>query len=133
MTNTFESNYQQLFNYFKTSLTNDEVVVTHPINNSSLTRGIVTILPLVNQLAGKYICNDARGDEFQLTCYHQNFAEILKLGTRVKEKIKDYVPNLAPAVNVGHLYLCKELHPKYIGSISLWQSIFIIRWYFDET
>lgn len=130
--NTFESNYQQLFNYIKTSLPNDEVVIMHP-NNSNLTRGTVCILPLVDSLAGRYSCgSDVRGDEFQITLYHQNFGEIIKLQSRVREAIKNFIPNQAEAVNVGNLQTVKTYHAKYIGTISLWQVCIIIRWYYQQ-
>lgn len=124
--NSPELAHKELFNYLKISLPNDEVVINHPLNSSNLTRGIVTVLSLNNSLAGKYITESTKGIVFQVTCYHQNFAEINSLNAKVRKLILDFKPT-----NEGNTKLIRELSPKFINSLGLWQSVLNLISYFE--
>lgn len=124
---TAQSNHKSLFNYLKESLPNTDVAINHPlVNTNSLTRGILCLLPLNDSLAGRYITEDFLGVTFQITTYHQNFADINKLDAEVREVILNFQYE-----GKGDIKICRQLYPKFIGSISLWQSVLIICWYFD--
>jgi hypothetical protein len=124
---TTQSNHKLFFNYLKTSLPDTEVAINHPLVNNDLTRGILIILPLNDALAGRYISEEVQGVDFQITTYHQNFAEINKLDAKVRECILNFEYQ-----NLGNIKITRQLYPKFIGNISLWQSVMIIRWYFDS-
>lgn len=121
-----QENHKHLFNYLKNSLPNEEVAINHPLVNTSLTRGLVIVLALNDSLAGRYITDEVQGVDFQITSYQSNFAEINKLDSKLKEVILDF-----RFEGSGNLKIMRQLFPKFIGNISLWQSILIIRWYFD--
>lgn len=125
--NSPELAHKEIFNYLKNSLPNVEVTINHPLNSSSLTRGIVTILSLDNSLASKYITENCKGIIFQATCYHQNFAEINSLTAKVREAILDFKPT-----NQGNTKIIRELFPKLINSLAMWQSVINFVWYFEE-
>jgi hypothetical protein len=126
--NSPELAHKELFNYLKTSLPNDEVAINHPLTTTNLTKGIITVLSLNDSLAGKYITEDLNGLIFQLTIYHQNFAEINSLNAKVRELVLDFKPS-----NQGNTKIIRKLPPKLINSIALWQSIINFCWYFEAT
>jgi hypothetical protein len=126
--NSPEKSHKEIFNYLKNSLLNDEVTINHPLNSTTLTRGVITILSLNNSLASKYITEDCKGIVFQATCYHQNFAEINSLNARVRESILNFKPT-----NEGNTKIIRELFPKFINSLALWQSVINFCWYFEES
>lgn len=119
--------HKEIFNYLKNNLITDEVTVNHPLTSTNLTRGVVTVLSLDNSLAGKYITESAKGIVFQATCYHQNFAEINLLNSKVRKLILDFKPS-----NQGNTKIIRELSPKFINSIAMWQSVLNLCWYFEE-
>lgn len=124
---TTQENHKLLFNYFKTSLPETEVAINHPLVNTSLTRGLLILLALNDSLAGRYITEEAQGVDFQVTVYHSNFAEINKLDSKIRESILNF-----SFEGNGNIKIMRQLFPKFIGNISLWQSIIIIRWYFES-
>jgi hypothetical protein len=124
---TSELSHKEIFDFLKSQLPNDEVTITHPLNNSDITKGIVTVLALGNVLAGKFINQTSKGLDIQLSLYHYNFALINDLNQKVRTAALNFYPS-----NQGNTEILKELSPKFINYIGLWQSVIIIRWYFEE-
>lgn len=124
---TSQFNHELLFNYLKQELPNDTVSINHPVD-VSLDKGWITVLPLSDSLAGRYNTEEFEGTSFQITKYHPNFAKINKLDTAVRNVILNFHP-----VGKGNFKIMNQLHPKFEGIISLWQSILIICWYSDTS
>lgn len=115
---------KDIFDYFKSNLTNVDVAPEHPLGTSSTNPKIVISL-IRDQAAGAIVNPLETNPEIQITCYTNKELELTK-PNGLMYQVESLMSNFNPGYNFHKI---KDIYVGYVPDVLLYCNYLIYRFY----